>query len=1066
MHIVHKTPDNTVNKGMRESYERRAVISGALNKAIEIFTSHDEKAFDEVMTRGIRPIADAVGLDRVVFYGVVERAGDEHFGQIYLWDKAKGGLTILEDELRVLPNTTVMKRWLSVLAQGACIRLQENGYSEDERDFFRGYGVKSILVMPIFMHGELWGAVAFQDHSAGRYFDEDCADLLYSAARIFTNAIIRAEISKKASIAFEALKHRKKIADALNRVAVKFLSQSEESLEDTMTAGVREIADMFNVDRFSIWRNFTMPNGLHGGQVYRWDRESGGTTVPLKGLEDLTYACFAPDWEKLFLDGGVINSPVRLLPDVADLLRSFGTVSVFIAPLFINNNFWGFALLEDLHTERFFEEDSVDMMRSAAFLCANTIIRADMERNIASAHEFTRATLDASPLCFTIFDEDMHVIDCNDAMLNTLGTTREYYLNHFFEFAPEYQNDGSKSRERAVEIVKRTLNGEKLVLEWMNRSSTGEFFPSEITMARTKYNGKYAVLGYHYDLRNIKKMEKNIHEQGEQLKVALRNATAASKAKSEFLSNMSHEIRTPLNAITGMTAIGRNTKNMERKDYALEKINVASTHLLGVINDVLDMSKIEANMLELSPVEFNFEKMLQKAVTVFNFRVDEKKQKLTVNIDRAIPKTLIADDQRLAQVITNLLGNAIKFTPEEGSITLDAHFIEEENGLCTILISVSDSGIGINPEQQKRLFNSFQQAESSTTRKYGGSGLGLAISKSIIEMMNGKIWVQSEFGRGSAFSFTVQARRGVTEKQERGAAHVNHKNIRIMAVDDDPDVLEYFHKFSQEIGVSCDTARSGEDALALVEQKGSYHIYFVDWKMPDMDGIQLTRELKAHPSENSVVIMISAVEWGSIMEKAKGAGVNKFLPKPLFPSDIVETINECLGIDRLQIRETQADISNIFSGRRVLLVEDVDINREIVLALLEPTQLEIDCAKNGIEAVHMFSEAPDKYNMIFMDIQMPEMDGYEAARRIRSLEAALKEKGNLSSRGVEFPQKTEKTVTGSYAKDLHKGIPIIAMTANVFREDIEKCLAAGMDNHIGKPLDFEEVISKLHLYLG
>jgi CheY-like chemotaxis protein len=323
--------------------------------------------------------------------------------------------------------------------------------------------------------------------------------------------------------------------------------------------------------------------------------------------------------------------------------------------------------------------------------------------------------------------------------------------------------------------------------------------------------------------------------------------------------------------------------------------------------------------------------------------------------------------------------------------------------------------------------------------------------------MDGKIWVQSEFEKGSTFSFTIQAQRGVTEKQRGLPAHVNLNNIRIMAVDDDQDILEYFRNFAQEIGVSCDTAQSGEDALTLVKQKGSYHIYFVDWKMPDMDGIQLTRELKTHSSENSVVIMISAIEWGAIAEKIKGAGVNKFLSKPLFPSDIVESINECLGIDRLQIEKAKTDITNIFAGRRVLLAEDVDINREIVLTLLEPTQLEIDCAKNGKEAVRMFSEAPGRYDMIFMDIQMPEMDGYEATRCIRSLEAEMR---------MEFAQKIERTVTGSYNGDLRKEIPIMAMTANVFREDIEKCLEAGMDNHIGKPLDFEEVINKLCLYLN
>jgi len=383
---------------------------------------------------------------------------------------------------------------------------------------------------------------------------------------------------------------------------------------------------------------------------------------------------------------------------------------------------------------------------------------------------------------------------------------------------------------------------------------------------------------------------------------------SANRAKSSFLSNMSHEMRTPLNAITGMTVIGRKAKDIERKDYALDRISDASTHLLGVINDVLDMSKIEANMLELSPVEFNFEKMLQKVVSVVNIRVNEKRQKLTVRLDNAIPRTVIADDQRLTQVVVNLLSNAVKFTPEEGSITLNASLIGEENGICTIQITVSDTGIGISEEQQKKLFNSFQQAESNTTRKYGGTGLGLAISKSVVEMMGGKIGVQSEPGKGSVFTFTIQA------------------------------------------------------------SKGSYI------------------EVK---------------------------------------SDIADAANKA-----------EADITGIFAGRRVLLAEDVNFNREIVIGFLEPTRLSIDCAETGAEAVRIFSEAPDKYDLIFMDVQMPEMDGYEATRRIRAM---------------NMPKA--------------KTIPIVAMTANVFREDIEKCEAAGMDSHLGKPLDFDALLNKLRGYL-
>ena len=388
------------------------------------------------------------------------------------------------------------------------------------------------------------------------------------------------------------------------------------------------------------------------------------------------------------------------------------------------------------------------------------------------------------------------------------------------------------------------------------------------------------------------------------IEAAKNRADFESRQKSAFLANMSHEIRTPMNAIIGMINIGKSCDSAERKDDCLMKIEDASQHLLGVINDILDMSKIEANMLGLSEEEYCFEKVLRRVVNVVQIRAEEKRLKFTMHIDEKIPPMLIGDDQRLAQVIANLLGNAIKFTPEDGAISLSASLLEERDPVCEIQIAVADTGIGISPEQQKRLFRSFQQAESSTTRKFGGTGLGLAISKNIVEMMGGRIWVDSELGKGATFAFTTLMKRGGERREE--------------------------------------------------------------------DGVQKKPE----------------------------------------------------------------DIGGIFAGRRVLLAEDVAINREIVTALLAPTGVEIDCAENGLEAVRLFGEGPDQYDIILMDVQMPEMDGYGATGRIRKMD-------------------TPKAAS----------IPIIALTANVFHEDIAQCIQAGMNGHLGKPIDFDELIIKLREYL-
>ncbi|MDR2892267.1 MAG: response regulator [Deltaproteobacteria bacterium] len=516
-------------------------------------------------------------------------------------------------------------------------------------------------------------------------------------------------------------------------------------------------------------------------------------------------------------------------------------------------------------------------------------------------------------------------------------------------------------------------------------------------------------------------------------------AEKANHAKSDFLSNMSHEMRTPMNAIIGMTSIARQAPDVEKKDYCLEKIEEASTHLLGVINDILDMSKIEANKFELSPTEFDFERMLLRTINVVNFHIDEKQLKFNAFVDKNIPRTIIADEQRLAQVVTNLLSNAVKFTPAGGRVTLAAKTIEERDGLCTLRVEVTDTGIGISEEAQKRLFNSFAQADDGIARKFGGTGLGLAISKRIVEMMDGEVSLQSSPGEGSTFAFTIKAQRGHRQAYANGNSGIDWKSVRVLAVDDETSVLEYFQYIASAIGFSCITALDGESACKILETNAHdhFHIVFVDWKMPGMDGIELTREIKRRYGDRTIVIMISANEWSAIEAEAKAAGVEKFVPKPLFASLIADCLIECLDEARPMDPDLAADDAGCFLERRILLVEDIAINCEIAMALLEHTCIRIDCAENGAEAVRMIREAPQIYDLVLMDIHMPEMDGYEATRRIR---AAERESGA-------------------------RPIPIIAMTANVFKEDVEKCLAAGMNGHLGKPLNSSEIIRTLKKHL-
>ncbi|MCL2664773.1 MAG: response regulator [Defluviitaleaceae bacterium] len=520
------------------------------------------------------------------------------------------------------------------------------------------------------------------------------------------------------------------------------------------------------------------------------------------------------------------------------------------------------------------------------------------------------------------------------------------------------------------------------------------------------------------------------------LSEALEDAKVATRAKSTFLSNMSHEIRTPMNAIIGMTSIAESTEDLLRKNYAIGKIKDASKHLLSIINDVLDMSKIEAEKFVLSPVNFNFEKMLQKVADIIILRADENRQLFYVNIGKDIPCEMIGDDQRLSQVITNLLSNAVKFTPEEGTIRLDSKLVSEENGTCVIQISVSDTGIGITEEQKQRLFQSFEQAEVDTTRKFGGTGLGLVISKRIVKLMDGDIWAESEPGKGSKFIFTVKLQRGSVEDQKLLENNRHWGNLSIFVLDDEMENREYFSFLADIWGIKCTTAKTISEAEEILKVNGNFDIYFIDWMLPGTNGSEIIRHIRKKTSQKSVVIIFSSVDWADIDDEARAAGVDKFLAKPLFPSNIVDVINECIGVVTVGEQVEGRDNTDNFAGHTILLAEDVEINREIVLSLLEPTKLAVECAENGLRAVEMFKASQDRYDMIFMDVQMPVMDGYTATRTIRA---------------IDSPKA--------------KNIPIVAMTANVFHEDIEKCLDAGMNGHVGKPLDFDEVLKALRKHL-
>jgi Signal transduction histidine kinase len=513
------------------------------------------------------------------------------------------------------------------------------------------------------------------------------------------------------------------------------------------------------------------------------------------------------------------------------------------------------------------------------------------------------------------------------------------------------------------------------------------------------------------------------------------NAQAAATAKSEFLSRMSHEMRTPMNAIIGMAKIAENTANIEKLHYCLAMINTSSNHLLGIINDVLDMSKIEAGRFALEKEPLNMEKLLIKVCGLIGDLAEQKHHKLTIIPNWNLHQNYVGDELRLSQVLTNLLSNAVKFTPDGGRISIAVEEVRREEDVSILRFCVEDTGIGMTADQMARLFVSFEQADGSISRRFGGTGLGLAISKSIVEKMDGRIWVESEFGKGSAFFFEVCLERAPQENPYI-FSEAFPQNLNILIIDPDPEDRALLCGMIGQFKIEAQTAESAEQAEALLRHAytaaAPYDMVFASLLTPGLHTAQEVAALHETLDPNTVILLATFLEWTRIENAARQIGITHFLAKPLFQSTVFDAINGMLDktIQPLAPRGDMAQAIPDFSGIKALLAEDVALNREIFKALMEETNLEIVEAENGLEAVKMFRENIHAFDLIFMDIQMPGMDGYEATRTIRALED-------------EWANK----------------IPILAMTANVFQEDIDACLRAGMNGHLAKPID-EKIIFK------